>query len=171
VSLLLLGALAVFGSITVSWFRKAPVVLLDVMVLRRRWSSSTTTAPQPAAVLVGLASGLFLPALGKRTWGWILLNGADVGRGAGAAALTYASLRGATSAALAIAVARPPASGGGVHPRQRDPGGAVPTSSRAAGRSRHRRGARAATREPAPFAARFLLGSLYLSLETDRDGC
>jgi hypothetical protein len=56
------------------------------------------------AILVGMASGLFLPALGRRTWGWILLNGATWGCGAGAAALVYAELRPTVGGALPLAL-------------------------------------------------------------------
>ena len=45
------------------------------------------------AVVVGLAGGvLFLPALRRRTWGWVVLNGSVYGCSAGAAALVYSVL-------------------------------------------------------------------------------
>ena len=105
VSVLLLGGLAVFGihhgvvlpGKRLSFSPNVMVLMAAVVV----FDNDRTSA---GAVLVGLASGLFLPALGKRTWGWMFLNAATWGCGAGAAALTYASLRGATSGALPIAL-------------------------------------------------------------------
>ena len=105
VSLLLLGGLAIFGihhGVVVPGkrlsFSPNVMVLMAAVVV---FDNDRTAA---GAVLVGLASGLFIPAIGKRTWGWMLLNGATWGCGAGAAALTYAALRGVTSAAMPIAL-------------------------------------------------------------------
>ncbi|HUI49164.1 MAG TPA: HD domain-containing phosphohydrolase [Acidimicrobiia bacterium] len=105
ISLLLLGGLAVFGihhGVVVPGkrlsFSPNVMVLMAAVVV---FDHDRTAA---GAVLVGLASGLFLPALGRRTWGWMLLNGATWGCGAAAAALTYAALRPATSSALPLAL-------------------------------------------------------------------
>ena len=44
------------------------------------------------AALVGLAGGVYLPALGRKTWGWIPFNGAIGACSAAAAAVVYAAM-------------------------------------------------------------------------------
>jgi HD superfamily phosphodiesterase len=52
------------------------------------------------AVFVGLAGGLFLPSLHRRTWAWIPFNAANWACSVGGAVLVYASLRGLANRSL-----------------------------------------------------------------------
>jgi hypothetical protein len=56
------------------------------------------------ATIVALVAGVYIPALHRRTWGWILFNGANYTCSVGAACLTYVALHENVTSVLPISL-------------------------------------------------------------------
>src|SRR5262249_19207726 len=103
--LAILGALAVFSmhrTVVLSGkeisFSPVTMVFMAAVVV---FDHERTLA---GAVLVGVAGGVFFPALRRRTWPWAVLNGANWACSVGAAVGVYALARSIATRALPISL-------------------------------------------------------------------